>query len=213
MAKAERDNPRLWEEVKDEITQGSKGGRKGQWSARKAQMAVQEYKRRGGTYNDSGPAQDETHLHEWTEEEWGTKSGGKSGETGERYLPKKVRMILTEDEYDRSTVKKKSGKQQFVKQPKDVAKKAARIRKDGPTKEMLLERAKDLGIEGRSDMGKKKLLGAIEDATDKNGRAKDSRAHFDAMKKDKLKKKAKKADIKGRSDMSKTQLVKALASR
>ncbi|WP_019514867.1 hypothetical protein [Sphingomonas sp. Mn802worker] len=30
----------LWEKVKGEITAGAKGGKKGQWSARKAQMAV-----------------------------------------------------------------------------------------------------------------------------------------------------------------------------
>ena len=45
---AEKTDPALWEEVKEEVTAGSKGGRAGQWSARKAQLAVAEYKKRGG---------------------------------------------------------------------------------------------------------------------------------------------------------------------
>ena len=87
---AKRTDPELWEQVKDEVTEGDKGGDPGEWSARKAQLAVSEYKKRGGGYDESGPSQDETHLHEWTEEDWGTRSGGEAGETGERYLPKKA---------------------------------------------------------------------------------------------------------------------------
>src|ERR1700749_5031298 len=41
---AERTNPKLWNEVKTKVTDGSKGGKPGQWSARKAQLAVSEYK-------------------------------------------------------------------------------------------------------------------------------------------------------------------------
>ena len=47
---AQKSDPKLWEKVKRQVTAGAKGGRKGQWSARKAQLAVQEYKRRGGGY-------------------------------------------------------------------------------------------------------------------------------------------------------------------
>ena len=32
------------------IMRGSKGGKSGQWSARKAQLLAKEYKRRGGGY-------------------------------------------------------------------------------------------------------------------------------------------------------------------
>ena len=52
--------------------------------------------------------------------------------TGERYLPKKARESLTDDEYNRSTARKRAairkGKQ-FSKQPEDVAKKSARHRR------------------------------------------------------------------------------------
>ncbi|RVV99360.1 aspartate-semialdehyde dehydrogenase [Mesobaculum littorinae] len=210
MASADRTHPELWDEVKDEIRQGGKGGKPGQWSARKAQMAVQEYKRRGGGYDDSGPAQDETHLHQWTEEDWGTKSGRESGDSGERYLPKLVRLLLTEEEYDRTTATKRGGKMQFVDQPKDIRDKAAKIRNDGPTLEMLHDRASELKIEGRSDMSKDALLKAIEDATDENGRALGSAAALEAMTRDALYELAQDRDIEGRSDMTKSELVSAL---
>lgn len=215
MSNAKKTDPELWEKVKDEYMQSEKGGEAGEWSARKAQLAVQEYKRRGGGYDDEGPDQEETDLHQWTEEDWGTKSGGESGESGERYLPRKVRMLLTEDEYRRSTEKKKSdshdGNEQFSGQPEDVRDKVARIKSEGPTKEMLLERARDLDIEGRSDMSKDELLDAIDDATDENGRRKGSRIALRNLTKDALYQKAQDADIDGRSSMSKEELVEALS--
>lgn len=211
MSSADKTDPELWEKVKEEITQSDKGGDPGQWSARKAQLAVQEYKKRGGGYADDGPDQEETDLHEWTEEDWGTKSGSESGETGERYLPKKVRMLLTEDEYARSTQKKKDGEEQFVDQPDDVKQKVAEIKENGPTKEMLMERAQDLDIEGRSTMTKDDLLDAIENATDENGRGKNTAVALQAKTKEELYEMAQDHEIEGRSDMSKEELVDALA--
>ena len=75
-------------------------------------------------------------LDSWTKEEWGTKSGKNSTQgkkaTGERYLPKKARESLSDEEYARSTAKKRAairkGKQ-FSKQPEDVAKKTAKHRR------------------------------------------------------------------------------------
>ena len=162
---AKRTDPGLWEKVKEEVTQGSKGGKKGQWSARKAQMAVREYKKAGGGYE--GETADGNSLERWQEEDWGTKSGKPSGETGERYLPKGAREELSDEEYARTSAKKrKDTKQgrQFSKQPKDVAKKAAKHRgeKGEPTKTDLYAQAKKLGIEGRSKMGKAELKRAVE---------------------------------------------------
>jgi hypothetical protein len=213
MPDAKKTDPELWEDVKEKLKRSDKGGEPGQWSARKAQMAVQEYKRRGGGYEDDGPDQRDTHLHEWTEEEWGTKSGGESGETGERYLPRKVRMLLTEDEYARSTRRKRDGEGQYVDQPDDVRAKVSKIKDGGPTKAMLDERAADLGIEGRSSMKKGDLLDAIEDATDGNGRAKGSKAALGGKTKDELMGMARDRDVDGRSSMSKDELVGALSGR
>lgn len=212
MSSAEKTDPDLWEDVKDEITSSDKGGEPGQWSARKAQLAVQEYKRRGGGYTDDSPDQEDTDLHQWTEEDWGTKSGAPSAQSGERYLPRKVRMLLTQDEYARSTRDKKQGDSQFVDQPDDVRDKVARIKEDGPTKDMLMERARDLDITGRSSMTKQDLLDAIDAATDENGRAKGSTAALEQKTKDDLYAMAQDQDIEGRSSMSKSDLVKALAN-
>jgi len=158
---AEKTDPALWEKVKDEITAGAKGGKKGQWSARKAQMAVQEYKKRGGGY--VGEQDEHNSLHEWTEEDWGTKSGKESGKTGERYLPKEAREKLSNEEYDRTTEKKradtKKGKQ-FSAQPKDVADKT-RAARDHRSKAELYEEAKKRNIVGRSRMSKDDLLNAL----------------------------------------------------
>ena len=74
-------------------------------------------------------------LDSWTKEDWGTKSGKNSTQgskaTGERYLPKKAREALSDEEYNRSTAKKRAAArkgQQFSKQPKDVAKKTSKYR-------------------------------------------------------------------------------------
>jgi len=127
---AQRTDPALWEKVKRRVMRGDKGGDPGEWSARKAQLAVAEYKKEGGGY--VGGRKADNSLARWTKEDWGTASGKPSGETGERYLPKAARKRLTKDEVARSTAKKradtKAGKQ-FSAQPKDVARKAATARK------------------------------------------------------------------------------------
>ena len=165
---AEKTDPKLWEEVKGEITAGDKGGKPGQWSARKAQMAVREYEKRGGGY--VGPRDPHNSLHEWTEEEWTTKSGGKSLETGERYLPKKAIAELSDEEYARTTEAKREGLKKGERQtaqPKDVARKAARHRgghgKWGDkTKADLMAEAKKRDIAGRSKMNREQLEQALE---------------------------------------------------
>ena len=158
---AEKSDPALWEQVKAEITAGAKGGKAGQWSARKAQMAVQEYKKRGGGY--PGERDRHNHLHEWTEEEWGTKSGHASLETGERYLPKAARAALTDAEYRRTTAAKKrdleAGKQHSA-QPPDVADKVRPFR-DHRTKAALMIEARKRDIPGRSKMSKEQLAQAL----------------------------------------------------
>jgi len=80
-------------------------------------------------------AKSQKSLDNWTKEDWGTKSGKNSTQgkkaTGERYLPKKAREALTDEEYKRSTAKKRAAarkNQQFSKQPDDVAKKTAKYR-------------------------------------------------------------------------------------
>ncbi|MFC1459630.1 hypothetical protein ACETIH_23610 [Microvirga arabica] len=166
---AKKTNPKLWETVKAKVTKSAKGGKPGQWSARKAQMAAAEYKKEGGGYE--GKKTSDNHLQQWQDEDWGTKSGKKSSDTGERYLPAKSRKALTDSEYKRSSDKKRAdtrkGKQ-FSKQPRDVAKKAAAARKSATrsgasstTKAQLMERARKRDIPGRSRMNKAELERAL----------------------------------------------------
>lgn len=166
MAKiAEKTDPKLWNKVKTDVTEGGKGGKPGQWSARKAQLATQEYKKEGGDYKNAKSS--DNHLTQWTKEEWDTKSGAESGKTGERYLPKQAREHLSDAEYKRTTEKKQSdtkkGKQ-FSAQPKDVAAKTARDRDtgSGTTRSELLKQAAQKGIAGRSKMKKAELQKALQ---------------------------------------------------
>jgi hypothetical protein len=71
-------------------------------------------------------------LKAWGKQKWTTKSGKKSSETGERYLPEKAIKALSSAEYAATSKAKregtKSGKQ-FVAQPKAIAKKVKPFRK------------------------------------------------------------------------------------
>jgi len=88
MAIAKKRNQALWNRIKARIKAGSKGGRPGQWSARKAQLAVLAYKKAGGKY--SGKKSSKNSLKKWTKQKWRTPSGKKSSETGEVYAPSKT---------------------------------------------------------------------------------------------------------------------------
>ncbi|GJE61397.1 hypothetical protein [Methylobacterium trifolii] len=164
---AEKSDPKLWDRVKERVTRSAKGGKAGQWSARKAQMATAEYKKDGGGYVGTKTA--DNHLKQWTEEVWGTKSGHESGKTGERYLPKKALEAVSDSDYARSTARKRADTakgRQFSKQPSDVAEKTAAARKAGtakagPTKAELMRKARAQGVAGRSTMSKAELEAAV----------------------------------------------------
>jgi hypothetical protein len=127
-------NPAKREALKNRIMAGSKGGKPGQWSARKAQLLAQAYEKSGGGY--TGPKTNkQKSLSKWTKEKWGTKSGKPSTQgskaTGERYLPEKARKSLTAAEYAATSKAKREGTKkgkQFVAQPKNIAKKTAKYR-------------------------------------------------------------------------------------
>lgn len=71
-------------------------------------------------------------LKNWTKQDWRTKSGKPSKQTGERYLPASAIKALTPAEYASTTAAKRKGTaagKQFVKQPKSISKKTARFRR------------------------------------------------------------------------------------
>ena len=130
-----RTNESLWKKTVAQVKASDKGGKPGQWSARKAQLAGKMYKDKGGAYSGK-KTEAQKDLTKWTKEEWGTKSGKPSTQgpkaTGERYLPKKAREALSSSEYAATTKAKREGTakgKQFIKQPKAIAKKTAKFRK------------------------------------------------------------------------------------
>ena len=70
-------------------------------------------------------------LKDWTDQKWTTKSGKRSSDTGERYLPASAIKSLSPAEYAATTRAKRAGKaagKQFVAQPKKIATKTAKYR-------------------------------------------------------------------------------------
>lgn len=110
MSEQKYTKPALRERLKNKIMAGTKGGKAGQWSARKAQLLTLAYKAAGGGYR-GGKSATQKSLKKWTGEEWGTKSGKPSIQgdkpTGERYLPKAAIKRLTKAQYAATTAKKR----------------------------------------------------------------------------------------------------------
>jgi hypothetical protein len=129
MSTATKTNPGLWKRVVSSVKAGSKGGDAGEWSARKAQLAVKKYKDAGGGYK--GAKSSSNSLSKWSKQEW-TTSSGKPSEGKRRYLPKAAWKALSSSEKSATNKAKAEGNKagkQFVSQPKSVSKKTARFRK------------------------------------------------------------------------------------
>lgn len=121
-----RTNEKLWDQAKAQ----AKAKMGGKHSARAMQLAGKIYREKGGGYTGEKTAAQKS-MSKWTKEDWGTKSGKPSGETGERYLPKRARAALSPAEYAATTRAKREGTRkgkQFVAQPKKIAKKTAKFR-------------------------------------------------------------------------------------
>ena len=70
-------------------------------------------------------------LINWTKQKWRTKSGERSQDTGERYLPEAAIKSLSSSEYAATTKAKREGTKQgkqFVSQPKAIARKVRKFR-------------------------------------------------------------------------------------
>ena len=128
MSTAKKTNPSLWSKVVSDVKSSSKGGDSGEWSARKAQLAVQKYKASGGGYE--GPKKANNSLAKWTDQKWRTSDSTPS-EGKKRYLPDKAWSTLSPGEKAATNKAKAEGNKtgkQFVAQPKSIAKKVAKFR-------------------------------------------------------------------------------------
>ncbi|KAF8423057.1 hypothetical protein EV426DRAFT_574740 [Tirmania nivea] len=118
-------DPELRDQIKEEVQAGDKGGKPGQWSARKAQMMASQYKSRGGSY--IGPKDGRArHLDQWTREDWQTKDGNANANANaddpdgvsHRYLPKKAWEKMEEEDKEDTEARKVEGSlkgEQFVR--------------------------------------------------------------------------------------------------
>ena len=121
-------DPVLREQVKAEVLAGDKGGRAGQWSARKAQLVARLYKERGGDYTADKAHEPEAarHLDRWTQEDWQTADGSaqaRDGDVTHRYLPKEAWDRLSDEEKEATDRAKTASDDQFVANT-DAAKEA-----------------------------------------------------------------------------------------
>jgi len=110
---AKKDKPELWARVKKEV-QGDKP-----WSARIAQQAVQEYKRRGGGY--IGGSRSKTSLANWTKQDW------KYGPEGHRYLPAAAWKSLSPAEAHKLEETKRKSKTRIAPYPVELLPKLRRF--------------------------------------------------------------------------------------
>lgn len=166
--------PKLREQIKEELKQSDRGGRRGQWSARKSQLLVKEYERRGGGYRDEANREAATSLHEWTEQEWQTAGGDASAEHRgrmQRYLPKEVWERLTPKQREQAQRSKREAErrgERRAKWPAAVARVMRQVEEEGrgqaETKARLYIRAKELDVRGRSRMSKAELRRAVRRA-------------------------------------------------
>jgi len=127
---AKKTNDKMWKSIVSSVKSGSSGGRPGQWSARKAQIATKRYKKKGGGYK--GAKSSSNSLSKWSKQKWDYVSKGdekKPRAKRGRYLPESVRKSLSSSERSATNRKKRQasakGKQK-AKYSKTVAKKVRR---------------------------------------------------------------------------------------
>jgi hypothetical protein len=128
MSTAKKTDPSKWKAIVARVKAGTKGGDPGEWSARKAQLATQQYKKSGGGY--VGPKSSDNSLSKWTDQKWKTSDGSPS-EGKKRYLPEKAWGALSAGEKAATNKAKAAGNKagkQFVAQPKNIARKTSGYR-------------------------------------------------------------------------------------
>jgi len=117
-----RTDEALWKRIVASVKAGSKGGKPGQWSARKAQLATLRYKKAGGRYSGS-KTKAQKSLTKWSKQKWRTSDGKPAARKGgtTRYLPDAAWRKLSPSERAATNRKKMAGSRagrQFVSNTK-----------------------------------------------------------------------------------------------
>ncbi len=165
---ADYTEPELRARLKEEIKDRDRGGRPGQWSARKSQLLTTEYENAGGGYEHEGRrTESQQHLDEWTKQDWHTADGGSDarGEDGTaRYLPDAAWQLLSPEEQEATDTRKKQGDAQHVANT-DAAKqarKAAELIDDDAQLDRARRAKEELG------RGRKTVLRQIQEQRSKD---------------------------------------------
>jgi hypothetical protein len=175
-------DPELRARLKEEIKAGDRGGRPGQWSARKSQLLTHEYEAQGGGYVHEGErTASQEHLQEWTKQDWHTADGGdraRGSDGTKRYLPDAAWELLSDEEKRATDTRKKGSSEQHVANT-DAAKEArkaaelvdvtapeARKRVSRMHGDSQLDRARQ--AEEELGQGRKTVLDAIEQQRDRD---------------------------------------------
>src|SRR3712207_6200976 len=173
---ADYTEPELRARLKDEIKAGERGGRPGQWSARKSQLLTTEYEKAGGGYRHEGRrTESQQHLQEWTKQDWHTADGSTDARAEDgtaRYLPDAAWQLLSPDERRATDREKQQGETQHVANTEaarqarkaaeliDVSAAEARERVSAMDGDEQLDRARR--AEEELGLGRKTVLEAIE---------------------------------------------------
>lgn len=180
-------DPALRARLKDEVVAADKGGKPGQWSARKAQLLKAEYEKAGGGYLGEKDATQQ-HLSKWTAEDWQTSDGSdrartdsdeEKGGASKRYLPKEAWDHLSEEEKQATNAQKAEGSrhgEQFVPNT-DAAAEAGREARQHEDDDSA-----DLPVAGYDDLTAReaaKAVGRLEDPADVQAVLDHERAHGD----------------------------------
>jgi hypothetical protein len=165
---AEYTKPKLRDRIKEKIKASDKGGKKGQWSARKSQLLTQEYEKQGGGY--TGPKDKrQKSLEKWGKENWQTKDGGARarGEGGEtkRYLPKKAWEQLSDEEKKATDTKKRKASRSGKQHVSNTG-----AAKDARTVGRLDELPVSKALKLIGDLDKRQLSAALKRERDGKGR-------------------------------------------
>jgi hypothetical protein len=160
-------DPELRARLKEEIKAGDRGGRPGQWSARKSQLLTSEYEKAGGGYVHEGErTASQEHLQEWTRQDWHTADGGdraRGSDGTRRYLPDAAWELLSDEEKRATDAAKEARK---AAELVDVTAPEARKRVSRMHGDSQLDRARQ--AEEELGTGRKTVLRAIEEQRDRD---------------------------------------------
>ena len=120
----------MWKRIVASVKSGSAGGRPGQWSARKAQLATARYKKAGGGYK--GKKSSSNKLSKWSKQKWDYVSKGdkkKPRKKRGRYLPESVRKSLSPSEKSATNRKKRAASAKGKQKAKYSKKVAGKVRR------------------------------------------------------------------------------------